>query len=569
MTEKKRISIDPITRIEGHLRIDCEIENGVVTNAWSSGTMWRGMENIVKGSDPRDAWMIMQRICGVCTTVHAIISVRAVEDALGAKVPVNAQYIRNMILSAHSMHDHIVHFYQLSAMDWVDITAALNADPDKAAEMLKGVSTWGLNSANEFRNVQNKIKSLVESGQLGIFANGYFGHPAMKLPPEVNLIAVAHYLQALECQRDCNRIVALLGGKTPHIQNLAIGGVANPINLDSQSVLNLERLMFVKSCIDRLNDFVTQVYRVDAAIIAAYYPEWLNLGKTSGNYLSVPEYPIDGDNSKFVLTGGYIENFDISSFRPITQQKDEFVVKGIKESGKHAWYEDDEPLEPWTGLTRPKYTGWQDEGKYSWVKAPSFYGKVVEVGPLAYLMCNLANENKDTLHHFNHIKGLYEKLSGNTLSVDHLHSTLGRIIARTVHCCVLNNILEQQWKLLVDNIGTGDTVAYLKTDIPQTGEFKGVGFGEVPRGMLSHWVVVKNGKIENYQAVVPSTWNAGPRNQNDEMGPYELSIIGTPVADPTKPLEVVRTIHSFDPCMSCAVHVVNTENGEVTQVKVL
>lgn len=569
MTEKKRISIDPITRIEGHLRIDCEIENGVVTNAWSSGTMWRGMENIVKGSDPRDAWMIMQRICGVCTTVHAIMSVRAVEDALGAKVPVNAQYIRNMILSAHSMHDHIVHFYQLSAMDWVDITAALNADPDKAAEMLKGVSTWGLNSANEFRNVQNKIKSLVESGQLGIFANGYFGHPAMKLPPEVNLIAVAHYLQALECQRDCNRIVALLGGKTPHIQNLAIGGVANPINLDSQSVLNLERLMFVKSCIDRLNDFVTQVYRVDAAIIAAYYPEWLNLGKTSGNYLSVPEYPIDGDNSKFVLTGGYIENFDISSFRPITQQKDEFVVKGIKESGKHAWYEDDEPLEPWAGSTRPKYTGWQDEGKYSWVKAPSFYGKVVEVGPLAYLMCNLANENKDTLHHFNHIKGLYEKLSGNTLSVDHLHSTLGRIIARTVHCCVLNNILEQQWKLLVDNIGTGDTVAYLKTEIPQTGEFKGVGFGEVPRGMLSHWVVVKNGKIENYQAVVPSTWNAGPRNQNDEMGPYELSIIGTPVADPTKPLEVVRTIHSFDPCMSCAVHVVNTENGEVTQVKVL
>ena len=569
MTEKKRISIDPITRIEGHLRIDCEIENGVVTNAWSSGTMWRGMENIVKGSDPRDAWMIMQRICGVCTTVHAIMSVRAVEDALGAKVPVNAQYIRNMILSAHSMHDHIVHFYQLSAMDWVDITAALNADPDKAAEMLKGVSTWGLNSANEFRNVQNKIKSLVESGQLGIFANGYFGHPAMKLPPEVNLIAVAHYLQALECQRDCNRIVALLGGKTPHIQNLAIGGVANPINLDSQSVLNLERLMFVKSCIDRLNDFVTRVYRVDAAIIAAYYPEWLNLGKTSGNYLSVPEYPIDGDNSKFVLTGGYIENFDISTFRPITQQKDEFVVKGIKESGKHAWYEDDEPLEPWAGLTRPKYTGWQDEGKYSWVKAPSFYGKVVEVGPLAYLMCNLANENKDTLHHFNHIKGLYEKLSGNTLSVEHLHSTLGRIIARTVHCCVLNDILEQQWKLLVDNIGTGDTVAYLKTDIPQTDEFKGVGFGEVPRGMLSHWVVVKNGKIENYQAVVPSTWNAGPRNQNDEMGPYELSIIGTPIADPTKPLEVVRTIHSFDPCMSCAVHVVNTENGEVTQVKVL
>ncbi len=301
MSEKKRISIDPITRIEGHLRIDCEIENGVVTNAWSSGTMWRGMENIVKGADPRDAWMIMQRICGVCTTVHAIISVRAVEDAIGAKVPVNAQYIRNMILAAHSIHDHIVHFYQLSAMDWVDITAALKADPEKAADMLKGVSTWSLNSANEFRNVQKKIQALVDSGQLGIFANGYFGHAAMKLPPEVNLIAVAHYLQALECQRDANRVVALLGSKTPHIQNLAIGGVANPINLDSQAVLNQERLMFVKACIDRLTDFINQVYKVDAAVFAAYYPEWLSLGKTSGNYLSVPEYPIDADNSKFML----------------------------------------------------------------------------------------------------------------------------------------------------------------------------------------------------------------------------------------------------------------------------
>ena len=569
MTNKQRITIDPITRIEGHLRIDCEIEDGKVTNAWSSGTMWRGMENIVQGSDPRDAWMIMQRICGVCTTVHAIASVRAVEDAIGAKVPVNAQYIRNMILAAHSMHDHIVHFYQLSAMDWVDVTSALEADPAKAAEMLKGVSTWSLNSENEFRNVQNKLKALVASGQLGIFANGYFGHPAMKLPPEVNLIAVAHYLQALECQRDANRVVALLGSKTPHIQNLAIGGVANPINLDSQAVLNLERLMFVKSCIDKLNDFVNQVYKVDTAVIAAYYPEWLQLGQTSRNYLSVPEYPLNADNTQFVLSGGYIENGDLSTFRPISNPKDEFLFKGIKESGKHAWYEDDEPLEPWAGLTRPKYTGWQEEGKYSWVKAPSFYDKVVEVGPLAYLMCALASKDKLTLKHFNEVSGLYKALTHKALSVDDLHSTLGRIIGRTVHCCTLNDIIAQQWKLLIENIGRGDTVAYLKTDIPPKGEFKGVSFSEVPRGMLSHWVVIKEGKIANYQAVVPSTWNSGPRNHNDAMGPYELSLIGTPVADPKKPLEVVRTIHSFDPCMSCAVHVINTETNEVTEVKVL
>ena len=569
MTNKQRITIDPITRIEGHLRIDCEIEDGKVTNAWSSGTMWRGMENIVQGSDPRDAWMIMQRICGVCTTVHAIASVRAVEDAIGAKVPLNAQYIRNMILAAHSMHDHIVHFYQLSAMDWVDITSALEADPEKAAEMLKGVSTWSLNSANEFRNVQNKLKALVASGQLGIFANGYFGHPAMKLPPEVNLIAVAHYLQALECQRDANRVVALLGSKTPHIQNLAIGGVANPINLDSQAVLNLERLMFVKSCIDKLNDFVNQVYKVDTAVIAAYHPAWLQLGQTSRNYLSVPEYPLNEDNTQFVLSGGYIENGDLSTFRAIPHYKDEFLIKGIKESGKHAWYEDDEALEPWVGLTRPKYTGWQEDAKYSWVKAPSFHDKVVEVGPLAYLMCALASKDKLTLKHFNAIGGLYKALTGKELGVDDLHSTLGRIIGRTVHCCTLNDILAQQWQLLIENIGRGDTVAYLKTDIPPKGEFKGVSFSEVPRGMLSHWVVIKEGKIANYQAVVPSTWNSGPRNQNDAMGPYELSLIGTPIADPKKPLEVVRTIHSFDPCMSCAVHVINTETDEVTEVKVL
>ncbi|WP_250379932.1 nickel-dependent hydrogenase large subunit, partial [Escherichia coli] len=324
----QRITIDPVTRIEGHLRIDCEIENGVVSKAWASGTMWRGMEEIVKNRDPRDAWMIVQRICGVCTTTHALSSVRAAESALNIDVPVNAQYIRNIILAAHTTHDHIVHFYQLSALDWVDITSALQADPTKASEMLKGVSTWHLNSPEEFTKVQNKIKDLVASGQLGIFANGYWGHPAMKLPPEVNLIAVAHYLQALECQRDANRVVALLGGKTPHIQNLAVGGVANPINLDGLGVLNLERLMYIKSFIDKLSDFVEQVYKVDTAVIAAFYPEWLTRGKGAVNYLSVPEFPTDSKNGSFLFPGGYIENADLSSYRPITSHSDEYLIKG-------------------------------------------------------------------------------------------------------------------------------------------------------------------------------------------------------------------------------------------------
>lgn len=565
----QRITIDPITRIEGHLRIDCEIENGKVTKAWSSGTMWRGMEEIVKGNDPRDAWMIVQRICGVCTTIHAIASVRAVENAIGAEVPVNAQHIRNLIVAAHSIHDHIVHFYQLSALDWVDITSALNADPKKCEAMLKGVSTWSLNSSEEFTKVQQKIHDLVASGQLGIFANGYWGHKAMKLSPEVNLIAVAHYLQALECQRDANRVVAILGGKSPHIQNLAVGGVANPINLDAPSVLNLERLMYVKMFIERLGEFIEQVYKVDAAIIAANYPEWLSLGEGAKHYLSVPELPTDAKGGSFLLPGGYIENGDMANYRPITSHQDEWLIDGIAESCKHSWYKDDAILKPWEGKTEPNYTGWQDEGKYSWVKSPTFYGKVVEVGPLADLLVKLAAKHPDTVKHFNEVNGLYKTLNGKALQTEQLHSTMGRIIGRAVRCCVLKDTLLQQWQALIDNIGTGDHVAFIKPEILEDKEYRGVGFEEAPRGMLSHWIVIKGGKIENYQAVVPSTWNSGPRNTNDEPGPYEQALIGTPIEDIEKPLEVVRTVHSFDPCMSCAVHVVDTRGGEVTKVKVL
>ncbi|ANC41379.1 MAG: hydrogenase 2 large subunit [Enterobacterales bacterium] len=565
----QRITIDPITRIEGHLRIDCEIENGKVTKAWSSGTMWRGMEEIVKGNDPRDAWMIVQRICGVCTTIHAIASVRAVENAIGAEVPVNAQHIRNLIVAAHSIHDHIVHFYQLSALDWVDITSALNADPKKCEAMLKGVSTWSLNSSEEFTKVQQKIRDLVASGQLGIFANGYWGHKAMKLSPEVNLIAVAHYLQALECQRDANRVVAILGGKSPHIQNLAVGGVANPINLDAPSVLNLERLMYVKMFIERLGEFIEQVYKVDAAIIAANYPEWLSLGEGAKHYLSVPELPTDAKGGSFLLPGGYIENGDMANYRPITSHQDEWLIDGIAESCKHSWYKDDAILKPWEGKTEPNYTGWQDEGKYSWVKSPTFYGKVVEVGPLADLLVKLAAKHPDTVKHFNEVNGLYKTLNGKALQTEQLHSTMGRIIGRAVRCCVLKDTLLQQWQALIDNIGTGDHVAFIKPEILEDKEYRGVGFEEAPRGMLSHWIVIKGGKIENYQAVVPSTWNSGPRNTNDEPGPYEQALIGTPIEDIEKPLEVVRTVHSFDPCMSCAVHVVDTRGGEVTKVKVL
>jgi len=564
----QRITIDPITRIEGHLRIDCEIEDGKVTNAWSSGTMWRGMEEILKEQDPRDAWVFTQRICGVCTTVHAIASVRSVESALDLDIPVNAQHIRNMIVAAHGIHDNVVHFYQLSALDWVDVVSALSADPVKCEEICAPLSTWSLNSAAEFQKVKDKLQGLVDSGQLGIFANGYWGHKEMKLSPEVNLIAVAHYLQALEYQRNANRIVAILGGKTPHIQNLAVGGVANPINLDAPGVLNHERLMYIKSFIDQLDEFVEQVYKLDVAIVAAHYPEWLSIGAGVTNYLAVPDLPTDGKGGSFLMPGGYIENGDLSTFKPITGHKDQYLIDGVAESSKHSWYKEEGPFHPWEGKTNPDYTGFEDDGKYSWVKSPTFYGKAVQVGPLAQVLCAVASGDEATTKHLNHVLNTFEKLTNIKPEIKHLHSTLGRHATRAVRCAVLKDVLKTEWQALVDNIAAGDTTTFVKPIFPY-GVVKGVGFHEAPRGLLSHWIVINDGKIENYQAVVPSTWNSGPRNSNDELGPYEHSLIGTPVDDPENPLEVIRTIHSFDPCMSCAVHIVDTRGKGITKVKVL
>ncbi|MCK9174839.1 MAG: hydrogenase 2 large subunit [Desulforhopalus sp.] len=565
---KQRITVDPITRIEGHLRVDCEIEDGVIKKAWSSGTMWRGIEKILVGRNPEDAWVITQRICGVCTTVHAIASVRAVEDAIGAEVPLNAQYIRNIITAGHCIHDNIVHFYQLSALDWVDITSALKADPQKAADLMAGVSSWPGNSVQEFTAVQKKVNSLVDRGQLGIFANGYWGHKDMKLSPEVNLICVAHYLQALECQRNANKAVAVLGGKSPHIQNLAVGGVANPINLDGVGVLNMERLLLLKTFIDKLDDFVEQVYKPDVAIIAAFYPEWLEIGAGIVNYLSIPELPTDTKNNSFIMPGGYIENGDLSTFREITTPKDEWLRKGIAECSKHAWYSDEEPLAPWEGKTNPSYTEWDPEAKYSWSKSVTFYGKTVQVGPLAQVLAMLAKGDVRCKKHLGDILGVYKMLTGKVIELSQLHSTIGRIAARGIRCAMMKDAMSEQWQTLIDNIGKGDITTWIKPEMPDH-EVHGVGFLEAPRGMLSHWIVIDNGKIANYQAVVPSTWNAGPRNQNDEPGPYEASLVGTPVADAELPLEVIRTIHSFDPCMSCAIHMVDEDGEDVTVVKVL
>ncbi len=562
------ITVDPITRIEGHLRIDVEVDGGVVKKAWSSGQMFRGIERILEGRDPRDAWVFTQRFCGVCTTVHAIASVRAVENALKLEIPMNAQYIRNLIISAHSMHDHIVHFYQLSALDWVDVTSALKGDPAKTAALAASISDWPGNSTQQFQQVKDRLAKFVAGGQLGIFTNGYWGHPAMKLSPEVNLMAVSHYLQALDYQRKVNQVVAILGSKTPNIQNLAVGGVANAINLDNEATLNMAKLYQVKSLLDSVHQFIEQVYFVDVCAIGAMYADWLGHGKGVNNYMSVPDLPLDTRGTQFEFPGGTIFNGDLSKVTPISSFEDPYFQKNVSESIAHAWYDGDWDRHPYEEETVPKYTPYDAEKKYSWIKAPRFGGKVMQVGPLAQVLTGFAQGHEPTKRWAVKTLETAGKVAGTTLTPAVLESTMGRHAARMIRCGVISELAGKHWQLLAENIGKGDTDIFNEPVFPK-GEQQGFGFHEAPRGTLSHWIVIQDGKIKNYQAVVPSTWNAGPRDAENQPGPYEASLVGNPIADPEKPLEVLRTIHSFDPCIACAIHTLDVDGNEIARVKAL
>jgi hydrogenase large subunit len=562
------ITVDPITRIEGHLRIDVEVDGGAVRKAWSSGQMFRGIERILEGRDPRDAWLFTQRFCGVCTTVHAITSVRAVENALQLKIPPNAQYIRNLIVAAHAMHDHIVHFYQLSALDWVDVVSALKADPGKTAALAASISDWPGNSQKQLQAVKDRLGSFVTAGQLGIFTNGYWGHPAMKLPPEVNLLAVSHYLQALDYQRKVNQVVAILGGKTPNIQNLAVGGVANAINLDNEATLNMARLYQVRELLDSARQFIEQVYFVDVCAVAAMDADWLKYGGGVTNYLAVPDLPTDASGTKFDLPGGTIFDGDLAGVKAITSFEDPYFQKNVSESIAHSWYNGDWQRHPYQEDTVPHYTGYDGEKEYSWIKAPRFDGHVMQVGPLAQVLVGLAQGHEPTRRWAIKTLDTAGRIAGASLTPTVLHSTLGRHAARMIRCAVIAELADRHWQLLVENIGKGDTAIYNEPVFPK-GEQQGFGFHEAPRGTLSHWIVIEDGKIKNYQAVVPSTWNAGPRDAKGQPGPYEASLVGNPIADPEKPLEVLRTVHSFDPCIACAIHTLDVEGQEIARVRAL
>ncbi len=555
-----RIVVDPVTRIEGHLRIEVEVKDGKVVDAYSSGTMVRGFEIILKGRDPRDAWAFTERACGVCTTVHALASVRAVEDALGITVPPNAELIRNLMFCAQYLQDHAVHFYHLHALDWVDVVSALKADPKKTSEVAQSISNWPANSPGYFSDLQKRLITFVESGQLGIFANGYWGHPAYKLPPEVNLIGVAHYLQALEWQKEIVKVHTIFGGKNPH-PNYLVGGVPCSINPNEVNAINAERLAFVGKLFDDAETFINQVYIPDLLAVAGFYKDWGAIGGGLQNYMCFGDLPTRGyaDPSGFKFQRGVILNRNLNEVLPINPKD----PAELQEFIAHSWYSYTDGNEagkhPWDGQTTFNYTGpkppyqqLEVEQKYSWLKTPRWKGNAMEVGPLARLLVAYASGNAEVK---DAIGAVLKKLD---VPVAALFSTLGRTAARGIETMLIARWAKEFYNQLLANIAKGDTrTADTTRWEPSTwpSEAKGVGLSEAPRGALSHWIVIKDQKIENYQLVVPSTWNASPRDAKGQMSAYESSLVGTPVAKIDQPLEILRTIHSFDPCIACAVHV--------------
>ena len=568
-----RIVIDPITRIEGHLRVEVEVKDGKVVDAYSSGTMVRGFEIILKGRDPRDAWAFTERACGVCTTVHALASVRTVEDALGITVPPNADLIRNLMFCAQYMQDHVVHFYHLHALDWVDVVSALKADPKKTSELAQSLSSWPNSSPGYFSDLQKRLRTFVESGQLGIFANGYWGHSAYKLPPEANLMAVAHYLEALEWQKEMVKVHTIFGGKNPH-PNYLVGGAACSFNLEESNAINAERLAYVGALFDQGREFIEKVYLPDLLAVASFYKDWGAVGGGLPNYLAYGDLPTNGyaDVAKFKFPRGAILNRDLSVVHPV-DGKD---PQQVEESIAHSYYEyaggDDAALHPWAGETKLKYSGPKPpyafldvKQKYSWLKTPRWKGHAMEVGPLARLLVAYASGREDVK---DVVGGALKALD---VPVGALFSTLGRTAARGLETKLVGIWAKEFYNQLLANLKNGDsrTADMSKWDPASwPAEARGVGMTEAPRGALAHWIVIKDRKIDNYQLVVPSTWNASPRDGKGQLSAYESSLVGTPIANPDQPLEILRTIHSFDPCIACAVHLHDERGSHVHQVRV-
>lgn len=584
---ERRIVVDPVTRIEGHLRVQATLgDDGRIADSMSTGTMWRGLEVILKGRDPRDAWAFVERICGVCTGIHALAAVRSVEDALGIKIPKNANIMRNLVNATLYVHDHLVHFYQLSALDWVDVVSALEADPRETAAIQQKISpSHPLASVGYFRDVQNRLKKFVASGQLGIFKNGYWGHPAMKLPPAVNLLAVTHYLEVLDFQKEIIKIHTILGGKNPH-PNYLVGGMACPINMHDTgaqgTMVNEVTLNYMRDIAKRSLEIVENVYLPDIKAIAGFYPEWFKYGAGLSNknvlcYGEFPEIANDWSDASMQLPRGAIINGNLNEVHDVDLRD----LNEIQEFVDHSWYrypDASKGLHPWEGITeqafelskgsvgdKTKFEWLGADGKYSWIKSPRWKGHMMEVGPLSRLVMGVA---KNVPHIKEPAMALLEELNA---PLEAVFSTLGRHATRALECRWAAQKMVQYVDDLTANIRAGDEcAANMEKWEPSTWpkEARGVGFCEAPRGALGHWCVIKDTRIANWQAIVPTTWNASPRSPSGELGAFEQSLIGTPVAVEDQPLEIIRTIHSFDPCLACATHLLSPKGEELCSVKV-
>jgi hydrogenase large subunit len=581
----KRVVVDPITRIEGHLRVEVNLNaKNVITNAVSTGTMWRGLEVILKGRDPRDAWAFTERICGVCTGVHALASVRCVEDALGIQIPDNANIIRNLMHATLYAQDHLVHFYHLHALDWVDVVSALKADPKKTSELAQSISSWPNSSPGYYKDLATRLTKFVESGQLGPFRNGYWGHPAYKLPPEANLMAVGHYLEALDFQKEIVKIQTIFGGKNPH-PNWLVGGVPASINVDrtgAVGAVNMERLNMVGKIIDDTIAFIDNVYIPDLLAIASFYKDWgaIGGGLSGTNVMAYGEFPDianDQTNASLLMPRGAILGGDLKNIQAV-DLKDPAM---IQEFVTHSWYkypDESKGLHPWDGVTEPNFVlgpgtkgtktdvkEFDESAKYSWVKSPRYKGQPVEVGPLARYIVGYAMGKPEFKEP---VDMVLKKLD---VPIQALFSTLGRTAARGLECTWAAHKMKYFYGKLMANIKAGklDTANVEKWE-PATWpkEAKGAGYCEAPRGALGHWIRIKDTKIDNYQCIVPTTWNAGPRDGKNQIGAYEASLMNTAMAKPEHPLEILRTIHSFDPCLACATHVISPEGEEITRVQV-
>jgi len=581
----RRVVVDPVTRIEGHLRCEVNLDgDNVIRNAVSTGTMWRGLEVILKGRDPRDAWAFTQRICGVCTGTHALTSVRAVEDALGIQIPENANSIRNIMQLTLQAQDHLVHFYHLHALDWVNPVNALKADPKATSELQQQISPHNPKSSpGYFRDVQNRLKKFVESGQLGPFKNGYWTNPAYLLPPEADLMAVTHYLEALDFQKDIMKIRTIFGGKDPH-PNWLVGGVPCAINLEGTGAVgavNMERLNFVSSIIDQTIAFIDQVYIPDLLAVAQFYKGWLYGGGISGqnvlSYGDIPDKANDYSAANLMMPRGAIIGGNLKEVHEVDLRNPE----EIQEFVPHSWYkypDESKGLHPWDGITDPNFElgpnikgsktnieQIDENARYSWIKAPRWKGHPMEVGPLARYVIGYAKGDKEITEQINFV------LKTLDVPVTALFSTLGRTAARGLEAQWAAGKMRYFMDKLMANLKAGDlATANVDSWEPSTWpkEAKGVGFTEAPRGALGHWIKIKDTKIDNYQCVVPTTWNGSPRDGQGNIGAFEAALMNTKVERPDEPVEILRTLHSFDPCLACATHVMSEEGTELARVKV-